>query len=259
MQLFDCEHAHLFVLKLKDMIDSKFSDVYDVLYQNSSDLQSKFQEQSWEAAMTKVRSRSASYYSSALHKPELKRIYKSLLTFYLRSVLKSSEIKAPRVNYLIQHIMKQFGTAMKQQPDYFASFGYADQVVFIQSMLRKALYELVALKQEKRAFHSSRTEAQSIGPDDSVSVASLSRLTPGKQPIPRLRNASKLSRHSLKSARSSRQPYEPVAEEELEGGDDSGEELVEVPEPESAESQNEQVDEQVDENVSDIRVVSLSA
>jgi len=151
--------------------------------------------------------------------------------------------------------MKQFGTEMKQQPDYFSSFGYADQVVFIQSMLRRALYELVALKQEQKALHSSRTEAQSIGPDDSVSVASLSRLTPGHQPIPRLRNLSKLSKHSLKSVRSSKRPYEPVAEEELEGGNDSEENSIEVPEPESAESQNEEVD----ENVSDIRVVSLSA
>lgn len=113
-------------------------------------------------------------------------------------------------------------------------------------MLRQALYELVAVKQDKKVQQMSRVDAQSIGPDDSVSVASLSRLTPGKRTIPRL-----LAKHSQVKSISKHVSENPTISE---SGDIP--EIPAISEHSSSEFQDEE--DELDENVSDIKVVSLS-
>lgn len=223
MEIFQLEEANLLALKLMDFVHNKFNPLFSTLFRFHDDIKSGFQRDNWKMALEKIRRRSASHYDNLQTDTELRQLYKTALTFYVRNVIKSPEITSiPKLNHFV-HAFVGVITTDKQTmgtPVYFNEYKYADRLGFVKSALRRTLYKTIGHKHlsagaktvpkpasktvakkppaasppeqplSRTSKHSKsvrRSVPASIGPDDSISVAPFSRLQPKMMKIPSMR------------------------------------------------------------------------
>ena len=115
-----------------------------------------------------------------------KPIYKSCLVHYIRSVLKRSDQKAvPKLHHFMRKFFDKLLSYQEiKSGDFFGSFGHSDQLSCVRAAMRECLHDLLSIKpmamsQISVSIQEENEEAPSVGPDDSVSVATFSKLMPG--------------------------------------------------------------------------------
>ena len=193
--LFDVEQSHLLSLYLLREVQNNLQPVYSALDWSSPDTESRFVPRTWQKHL---RSASTWKFSSKQSNVSSKKLYKACMMHYIRSVLNRPDQKAvPKLHHFMRKFFDRIISSNEMQSgDFFGKFGHADQMSCIQAAMRECLYDLMSHKPMAYSQISSIEEeddvaAPSVGPDDSVSVASLSRLMPRKKKVEKTRRHSK--------------------------------------------------------------------
>ena len=161
MQLFDLEESNLLAIKLMEFIHAKLAPVFDTLFSFRDDIRSSFQRENWTMALDKIKRRGSAHYEPLQADEELRFLYKSSFSFYVRNVLKAREVNSiPKIN----HFMNTFvgvvvsNSHVMQTPAYFSEYKYADRLEFIKSSLRQTLS--YTMKRERQQHPKTTTKKQ---------------------------------------------------------------------------------------------------
>lgn len=191
--LFDCEDAHLLALHLLKQAQSKLGPVFDAIGRDheGADDQSNvdFRKATWKKSLSSAREWR---HTQDTVDASLKPLYKSCLSFYIRSVLlRSSQRAVPKMHHFVKRFFSELIDSYDMQTgNFFNRFGHQDQLSATRAAMRLALHKLMAVKPvgmsqisilsggSRAARHRDDAHVPSVGPDDSVSVATFSRLMP---------------------------------------------------------------------------------
>ena len=181
-QLFDSEASHLLSIHLLREVQEKLGPVHSALDWTVADTQSKFVERTWKKSLNSAYQwKFTSENTNSSSKP----IYKSCLVHYIRSVLKRSDQKAvPKLHHFMRKFFDKLLSYQEiKSGDFFGSFGHSDQLSCVRAAMRECLHDLLSIKpmamsQISVSIQEENEEAPSVGPDDSVSVATFSKLMP---------------------------------------------------------------------------------
>lgn len=228
--LFDCEDAHLLALHLLKQVQIKLGPVFDAIggdVHDTADDKSNvdFRKTTWKKSLASAREWR---HTQDTVDTSLKPLYKSCLSFYIRSVLLRSQRAVPKMHHFVKRFFSEMIDSYDMQTgNFFERFGHQDQLSATRAAMRLALHKLMAVKPVgmsqvsmlsggSRVTYRDNVQVQSVGPDDSVSVATYSRLMPPPsrhtrhRPVVEQRNTQRRSTHGSASradhARLSRRP-----------------------------------------------------
>ena len=143
--LFDCEDAHLMALHLLKQAQSKLGPVYDAIdgVMGRSDDQSNlaFRKSTWKKSLMSAREWK---HSADSVDDSLKPLYKSCLTFYIRSVLlRDSQRAVPKFHHFVKRFFAELIDSYDMQTgNFFERFGHQDQLSATRAAMRLALNKI---------------------------------------------------------------------------------------------------------------------